>query len=300
MPTIRRYDEGPTRIALLIAFLISFILLVSQRGGPNFTQPAQRKAEDVISPMAQFLSQPIRGAENFVFGFKDRNRAYEENIALRRELDQMRDTQSQFDLLQLKVKRYERILSSNADTDVPLKKIVARAVSENNGPFVRSLLLNTGRKNGVSVGNPVMTPDGLIGHVIDAGQKSSRVLQLGDLNSRIPVFNPRSEGKAILSGDNSQRPLLSFIQDKGSWQDGDVIITSGDDGMLPMGLPVGVVVQSNSQDIRVKLHAEDTPIDWVWVSPYQPIIAPSETDAAETEAGQDIGTDTNTETEDRP
>ncbi len=276
MPSLSRYDNSPVRMALLAAFLVSFILLLSQRGDSGFTKSTQSQAEDVISPISQITSRPIRWVENKVFGMQDRNRAFEDNIKLRKELAGLRGNQARIDLLELKIKRYERILSTNIDADIPAEKIVARAVSETNGPFVRSLLLNTGTSDGVSFGNPVMSADGLVGHVISAGKNSSRVLQLGDLNSRIPIINKRSEALAILSGDNTARPLLAFAKDVAEWENGDVIITSGGDGLLPMGLPVGVVVKGSSEELRVKLHSESTPIDWVWVSPYRSITAPSE------------------------
>ena len=86
-----------------------------------------------------------------------------------------------------------------------------------------------------------MTVDGLYGHVIRVGKKSSRVLKLEDLNSRIAVMSKRSQSRAILIGDNSRVPVLSYVIDAADWVDGDVVITSGDDGVLPLGLPVGAV-----------------------------------------------------------
>lgn len=294
MANLGKNDSSPIRMVLLAAFLISTILLLSQRGGSHFSQPAQRAAEDVISPIAQILSTPIRAMENIAFGIKDRSRAHQENIELRKELIVLRDAAAQSDLLELKLKRYERILSVNLDANIPRKKIVARAVSESHGPFVRSLLLNSGTHHGINIGNPVMSSDGLIGHVINAGHQSSRVLQLGDLNSRIPVLNKRSESKAILSGDNSLRPVLTFIQDASDWAAGDHVITSGDDGMLPIGLPVGVVVKGKGKGLFVKLHAEKAAIDWVWVSPYNRISAPSDTDIENTSIDDDLSELTNT------
>jgi len=274
MASLGRHNNSQMRMVLLVAFLLSFILLLWQRGGPNFSQPAQRKTGDLISPIAQILSRPIRSAETIAFGIRDRSRAYEENVALRKELDALRDKTAGLDLLTLKLKRYERILSVNLKADIPAEKIVARAVSETNGPLVRSLLLNVGTNQGVNIGNPVLSADGLIGHVINAGKNSSRILQLGDLNSRIPVMNRRNESKAILSGNNSDRPVLTFIQDTSDWLAGDIVLTSGDDGMLPIGLPVGVVAKGKGQDFNVRLHAQRTAIDWVWVSPYSRISAP--------------------------
>ena len=115
----------------------------------------------------------------------------------------MRERQSRYENLAMKVARYETILGVDTNTDIPLRKIATRAIGENDGPFVRSLLINVGKNDDVAIGNPVMSSDGMVGHVINTGPKSSRVLMLSDLNSRIPVASARSGATAILAGDNS-------------------------------------------------------------------------------------------------
>ena len=183
----------------------------------------------------------------------------------------------------MKVARYETILGVDTNTDIPLRKIATRAIGENDGPFVRSLLINVGKNDDVAIGNPVMSSDGMVGHVINTGSKSSRVLMLSDLNSRIPVASARSGATAILAGDNSMRPKLSFISERLEWKIGDQVITSGDDGSLPRGLRIGDVIRVGEDELRVQLASLENPIDWLWVSPYAPIAAPSEEDANEIE-----------------
>jgi len=148
-----------------------------------------------------------------------------------------------------KVARYEAILGVDTETDVPLKKIAARAIGESNGPFVRSLLLNVGSKDGVL---------------------------LSDLNSRIAIESARSEATAILAGDNTAQPKLSFINQRENWAIGDRVISSGDDGALPRGLDVGVVVLGEKGEMRIALSSQAARYDWVWVSPFEKIVAPSE------------------------
>ena len=267
-------DDNQTGLVLSIAFFLAFIILAFNRGDAHISRQSQSALDDKTSPIVQILSYPIRGAENFIKANSDRNKAYEENIALRQELIALRDRQLQFDLLQLKVKRYEKILSVNFDAKVNTDKIVARAIAENNGPFVRSLLLNSGQRQGVEIGNPVLNSEGLIGHVIAAGQNSARVLHISDLNSRIPVINLRSDGKAIMSGNNSPDPDLTFIQKQDQWKAGDKIMTSGDGGMLPAGLPIGSIFQTDESGFKVKLHANSQAIDWVWIASFAPIDVP--------------------------
>ena len=93
-----------------------------------------------------------------------------------------------------------------SSSDIPAQKIVARSVSETNGPFAHSALINAGAAKGAAKGHAVMTVDGLYGHVVRVGQNSARVLLLNDLNSRISVMSHRSQSRAILVGNNKDLP----------------------------------------------------------------------------------------------
>ena len=74
--------------------------------------------------------------------------------------------------------------------------------------------------------------------------RSSRVLLLNDLNSRIPVLVGPAGVRALASGDNSAELKLEFLPDGASPHAGDEVYTSGSDGVLPRGLRVGVVTGS--------------------------------------------------------
>jgi len=244
-----RSNSGLTRIALLIAILISSVLISVQRGDDTRASRVEVASQETAAPLARLLAPPLRGIENFFASLEDRSTAFTENETLREELAILRERQTRYDNLAHKVARYEAILGVDTETDVPLKKIAARAIGESNGPFVRSLLLNVGSKDGVKIGNPVLSTQGLIGHVINTGPSTTRVLLLSDLNSRIE-----------------------------NWAIGDRVISSGDDGALPRGLDVGVVVLGEKGEMRIALSSQAARYDWVWVSPFEKIVAPSEED----------------------
>jgi len=273
-----RSNSGLTRIALLIAILISSVLISVQRGDDTRASRVEVASQETAAPLARLLAPPLRGIENFFASLEDRSTAFTENETLREELAILRERQTRYDNLAHKVARYEAILGVDTETDVPLKKIAARAIGESNGPFVRSLLLNVGSKDGVKIGNPVLSTQGLIGHVINTGPSTTRVLLLSDLNSRIAIESARSEATAILAGDNTAQPKLSFINQRENWAIGDRVISSGDDGALPRGLDVGVVVLGEKGEMRIALSSQAARYDWVWVSPFEKIVAPSEED----------------------
>lgn len=271
-----RPNGGITRVALLAAILISSILISLQRGAEHKSSGLEIASQETVAPLAAILAVPLRSVEGVFSDVSDRRTALLDNEKLLDEIAMLRERQARYDNLAVKVARYEAILGVDTETDIPLQKIAARAIGETDGPFVRSLLLNVGSKDGVSIGNPVMSTNGLVGHVINIGPNTARVLRVSDLNSRIAVASARSGATAILAGDNSPLPKLSFINQRENWMAGDRVISSGDDGSLPRGLWVGEVVRGVSGGLRVRLSSRSESLDWVWVSPYQKVTAPPE------------------------
>lgn len=280
-----RPNSGWTRIALLFFILLSCFLIVVGRTDVRENSAMRTASIEAVAPLAELMAIPLRSVEGVFTNVSERASVFEQNQILKEELAVLRERQVRYENLAMKVARYEAILGVDTETNVPLKKIAARAISESNGPFVRSLLLNVGRADGVAFGNPVMSTDGLVGHVINVGPRSSRVLRLSDLNSRIPVASARSGATAILAGDNTLRPKLSFLSQREDWKIGDRVISSGDDGALPRGLAVGEVVSDEDGLLRVRLLSHDNSIDWVWVSPFERIETPPE---VEEDAADDL------------
>ena len=261
---------------------------MTDRGSDRLLQRTQLGAETAMSPGLSLLSKPLRAGESLVASFKDRSRAVEENKALKEELYALREEKQRLRVMAMKLRRFEQILAVNPDVNDSEGKIAARAVSEIEGPFVRSALINVGRNKGIRKGQAVMAVDGLYGHVLRVGPRSSRVLQLGDLNSRVSVMSMRSEARAILSGNNSEVPRLAFVGDKSAWKENDKVATSGDDGVLPRGLPIGIVKVDELGQLSVILNTTGKVVDWVWVYPFKQIPDPADEDETPSEDGFEV------------
>jgi rod shape-determining protein MreC len=107
-----------------------------------------------------------------------------------------------------------------------------------------------------------MDARGMIGRVYLSGRRTSWVILLTDLNSRIPVTITASSGKAsnipaIMTGDNSKLPVLEMVSRTVTLHAGDQVTSSGDGGLLPAGLPIGTVV-ADGGGWRVSLLADAT------------------------------------------
>ncbi|MDX5366987.1 MAG: hypothetical protein LPK88_11140, partial [Alphaproteobacteria bacterium] len=90
-----------------------------------------------------------------------------------------------------------------------------------------------------------------------------------DLNSRIPVVVEPAQYKAILAGDNTSWPKLEYLAAQGAVSAGDRVVTSGDGGLIPAGLPVGLVIQTSSGELRVQTFSDRGRLDFVRVLQYE-------------------------------
>lgn len=119
--------------------------------------------------------------------------------------------------------------------------ITARIVSDVGGPYVNSALISAGNEDNVTKDQAVVSEQGLLGRVVSVGERSARILLLSDINSRVPVMAEGSREKSILMGNNNDALTLSYLTADSKIKVGDRIVTSGDGGIFPSGIPVGVV-----------------------------------------------------------
>ncbi len=104
------------------------------------------------------------------------------------------------------------------------------------------LVINKGKRDGVSSGQLVLDTEGVTGQVIEVGFMTSTVLLISDSASAVPVRNQRTGETAILAGTNQpERLSLIYLPKTASVQQGDVLLTSGLGKRYPAGYPVGVV-----------------------------------------------------------
>jgi rod shape-determining protein MreC len=93
----------------------------------------------------------------------------------------------------------------------------------------------------------------MIGRIYLTGSRTSWVILLTDLNSRIPVTVAPGNIQAIMAGDNSPMPGLDMVSHTVTLHAGDQVTSSGDGGLLPAGLPIGTVVADGQGGFRVAL-----------------------------------------------
>ncbi|TNC49020.1 rod shape-determining protein MreC [Rubellimicrobium rubrum] len=253
---LRRLLVGLMVLACLVLFLVWRI---------DSPRVERMRAEviDAVLPRLDWMMAPVTGLVKLAEDFRSYDRIHEQNLELRRELQQMMVWREA--ALRLEQENAKLRDLNNVSLDPALTYITGTVMADSGSPFRQSVLLNVGARDGITDGWPTMDGMGLVGRVSGVGQTTSRVMLLTDTSSRIPVRVEPSGQKAILTGDNSFYPLLDFIEDRDAVRPGDRVVTAGDGALFPADLLVGRVAEGTDGRLRLRLSADYERLEFVRV-----------------------------------
>lgn len=245
--TLRRTIWRIVFIAVcLICLLTAFI---ARKGGLNHTLDA------VILPVgtriAAVVSAPfdlLVGVRDTIAGWGVRKESYtqlqHENATLRQELRTL-EYRAQAN------KRLKKLLEYQEN--YPYHFISGRIVSaRHNGITDRALALLDAEAAGAET-HPyaIMNEAGLAGRIISYSKGAARVMLLNDVQSRIPVITSHSFERAIAAGTGGRYPRLEMTDDEHNIRPGELVLTSGDGGLLPPDIFVGTVMDGENGDMYI-------------------------------------------------
>jgi len=186
---------------------------------------------------------------------------HSENQILKEKVELLRMELARLSEDAASVQRLERLLGFESPPD--WSRSGARVIAHDFGPLgaVNSVIIDTGKFQGVLPNQPVVTPAGVMGRTFRTGLNFSSVLLLSDPNSRIPVISSETRVRGILSGKGYQKPLsLEYVHLNSSIEKGELLVTSGLAGIYPKGLPVARIEDILRSDISLFLIVEATPL----------------------------------------
>lgn len=253
---LRRLLVGLLVLACLLLFLIWRI------DSPR-VERLRADVVDSVLPRLDWMMAPVTGLVQLAQDFRSYERIHEQNLELRRELQQMMVWREA--ALRLEQENAKLRDLNNVQLDQSLTFVTGTVMADSGSPFRQSVLLNVGERDGIIDGWPTMDGLGLVGRVSGVGGRTSRVILLTDTSSRIPVSIEPSGQKAILTGDNTFYPLLDFIEDRDAVRPGDRVVTAGDGQLFPAGLLVGRVAQGTDGRLRLRLAADYEQLEFVRV-----------------------------------
>ena len=254
---IARKSNAQLPLAIVIALAIVLVLLGKAQSG--LLDQARVHVTDMMAPVLEKVRAPVAGFGRWMGSVTEIFSVYEQNLKLKEENARLRQWRNLAIVLQGRVGRYQTLL--HAVPDPQMNAVLARVIGRANRPFLQTMILNAGRQNHALPGQAVVDARGMIGRIYLTGSRTSWVILLTDLNSRIPVTIAASVGnggnvQAIMTGDNSAYPTLDMVSHTVVLHEGDQVTSSGDGGLLPSGLPIGTVVRDGNGGWHVALLAD--------------------------------------------
>ncbi len=237
------------RAALGAVFLVLVAVFLLWRIDSPRVEQLRIALLERLTPVFSAIATPVTGAADFLRNFRSYAELRRENRELREQLRQMRIWREKARAAEA---LYAQLLALNkVRLDPRLTHVTARVTADSGSPFSRSVLINVGRRDGIRDGWAAMDGLGLVGRIAGTAERTARVLLVTDATSRIPVTIARRAERVILAGDNSPYPLLDFVENPEAVRPGDRVVTSGDGGLFPAGLPVGTVALGTDGRLRV-------------------------------------------------
>jgi rod shape-determining protein MreC len=252
--------------ASLIFILAATLLLAVSFVRPGVFGGLRSSVSDTLTPVLTVLSEPFRQVSTMVSNITGLSEMRAENTRLKAENLRLREWYQTALMLEAENQSLHSLL--NVKPDPTHRFITARVIGDSGNAFVKSALSAAGANDGVQKGQAVLSGDGLVGRIIESGNRSSRILLLTDYNSRVPVMVEGSRQKAILAGNNADLPVLKYLPADTDIKNGTRIVTSGNGGMFMPGLPVGTVVTGKDGLPYVKLYADISRLTHVRIVDY--------------------------------
>lgn len=249
------------RFAFLFLVLAAFGIMLLSKAETIVVEKVSTLVVDVFAPIMDVLSRPAAAVNDAVKTVRGLANLREENIRLTRENERLLVWQEAARRLASQNQALQSLLDFKPGPNS--QSIATRVIADSGGAFVRSVVVSAGDRDGVRKGQAAVSGAGLAGRVATAGHRSARILLITDINSRVPVLIESSRDRAILSGDNSAMPRLTFLPANASIKAGDRVVTSGHGGVFPPGLQVGQIVVTGDGIMRVKPNVSFDQLEFV-------------------------------------
>jgi rod shape-determining protein MreC len=275
------FKQGTTAFTKLLVFAALSVLLMMADLRWTLGQPIRNAMATTLYPVQWLLRQPVMGAQWLGDYLQSLDKAIARNEQLTEQLLDQAATVQQVDYLKLETQRLQNLLDlHNSFADVGT---AARVVAQTPDPYSKRVILDKGTTQGIRAGSAVIDINGVYGQVTRAFLLTSEVTVLTDRNQSTPVMNARTGERSVLFGEvggDGTHLELRFVSSNADIQTGDLLMTSGIDGVYPPGLPVATIVDipllmdTNYASIRCKPLSNVDATRHVLVMPSPELVAP--------------------------
>ena len=246
------FKQGPSALSKLLFFsaLSLFLMVADTRFG--ITQPVRAALATALYPVQWLALQPVQAIKSASDYFTRLNQAESNSEAASKKLALQSLRAGQVEQLTLENNRLRKLLGLREQLATPV--MTAEVLYDAADPYTRKVIIDKGLLQGVDLASPVLDESGVLGQVTRVHPLVSEVTLVIDRDLAIPVLNVRTGVRSVAFGNPSSSGSgmeLRFMGSDSDVQPGDLLTTSGVDGVYPAGMPIARIS-------RIERHAEST------------------------------------------
>jgi len=231
-----RYRVGFTSGVLMILSL--HLISSGVKPGDIALRPAGMTLS-LLAPVEAAINNFAQGSTGFVRAYFDLVNVRRENERLKAELASVKTDQSRLVELETENQHLGDLL--NLKDVLGGNSIAANVIGSDANGLARTLIIGQGTRSGVRPGMAVLSFQGVVGKVITVSPHAARVLLIDDHNSALDAFDQRTRTRGIVAGVVDDGITMKYVERSQDVHPGDVVVTSGLDGIFPRGLLIGSI-----------------------------------------------------------
>ena len=242
------FKQGPSALSKLVVFSALSLFLMVADTRFQITQPLRAALATVLYPVQWLVLQPVRAVQGGSQYLTSLSQATSNSEDASRKLALQSLRAGQVEQLLLENTRLRKLLELR--DQLATSVMAAEVLYDAADPYTRKIIIDKGMTQGVDLGSPVLDESGVLGQVTRVHPLVSEVTLVIDRDLAIPVLNVRTGARSVAYGDpvapagGSGGALeLRFMGSNSDVQVGDLLTTSGVDGVYPPGLPVAVITR---------------------------------------------------------
>ena len=251
------------KFSLLTLIIVSIIVLSLEYFKTGPINQFRSVTKDAVFKTSYLVSLPFLTLKNTYYGVSNLLKVYEENKQLK--IIDLNIEELKFENQFLKEENI-RLNALIEEKRLFLDNYhVTKILLDQESPYLRSIVINKGFKHNIKIGSAVRSGPYFIGKVVGVNYLTSRVLLINDLNSKIPIIIEPDGISAIVSGNGSKfNGDIEYLPEKNQVEEGHIVYTSGADGIISPGIPIGKITIIDSKKF-VKFFVDFDQIKYVKV-----------------------------------
>lgn len=235
------FRQGTSARTKLVLFSLLAVGLMVADARWRLVDPVRTAIAGLLLPAQRVLLAPMDGWRGVARHFQDLDSAHRDAEQARAALAAQALVEAQVAQLRLENDRLRSLLDLRASMVAPSR--AAQVLFESADPYARRVVIDRGSLHGVLAGSPVVVRDGVLGQVTRVQTLSAEVTLLTDREAAIAVLNARTGARSAAFGGVDPGMELRYVTGEFDIQPGDLMTTSGLDGVYPPGLPVARVAR---------------------------------------------------------